>query len=124
MADLQAQFDLMADIRDRASEAADALIRLREARDRLDGLGAERADRIRPQLREIEGQLTRLFGSHSMDLEPKGLINKLGRLSSSVVAADARPTTQMYAVFEDLSARIAEQLNRLEQIMEEEELIS
>jgi hypothetical protein len=30
----------------------------------------------------------------------------------------------MYAVFEDLSARIAEQLNRLEQIMEEEELIS
>ncbi len=122
-ADLQAQFDLMVDIRDRASDAADALIRLREARDRLEDLGAERADRIRPQLREVEGQLTRLFGSHSMDLEPKGLINKLGRLSSTVVAADSRPTAQMYAVFEDLSKRIGEQLDRLGQIIEEEELM-
>ena len=46
-----------------------------------------------------------------MDLEPKGLINKLGRLSSAVVAADARPTVQMYTVFEDLSSRIEVQLN-------------
>lgn len=114
-ADLQAQFDLMVQIRDRASEVADALIRIRELR----GQPGEGQTDISERLKAIEDVLTRPIGSHPMELGPKGLINKLGRLSGIVIAADARPTAQMYEVFEDLSARIGAELDRLEQVMEE-----
>jgi hypothetical protein len=46
---------------------------------------------------------------------PKGLANKLGTLSGAVGRADAKPTQQMYAVFEDLSTRIGVHLSRLEE---------
>jgi photosystem II stability/assembly factor-like uncharacterized protein len=126
-ADLQAQFALMIDIRDRASEVSEALIRIRETEgqleERISQLPEEQraeGDRILAQLGEIEAVLTRQIGSHPMELGPKGLINKLGRLSGAVIGADARPTEQMYAVFEDLSGRIEVQLDRLREVMEEE----
>jgi hypothetical protein len=48
---------------------------------------------------------------------PKGLTNKLGMLSRAVGRADAKPTQQMYAVFEDLSTRIAVQMSRLDEVI-------
>jgi photosystem II stability/assembly factor-like uncharacterized protein len=126
-ADLQAQFELMLQIRDRASEVADALHALGDARSQLEehaaaltGDAQARANEVKEELRTIEGQLTRLIGSHDMELGPKGLINKLGRLSGAVVGADARPTQSMYAVFEDLSVRIAEQLRLLDEVIQQD----
>jgi hypothetical protein len=56
--------------------------------------------------------------AHPMMWGPPGLIQKLSRLSGAVVAADARPTEAMYAVFEDLSQRFEVQRSRLNQVLE------
>ena len=128
-ADLRAQFELMVDIRDLASEIAEAVMRLREFRGQLDGRRAElpeesrvEADKVLEQLREIEGNLIRWMGTefHPMMWGPPGLVERLSRLSPAVIAADARPTRSMYAVFEDLSERFEVQRNRFNQITEEE----
>ena len=128
-ADLRAQFELMVDLRDRFSEVADAVIRIREVRAQVDGRQAElpensrvEADGILKQLREIEGILTIWMGSqaHPMMWSPPGLTEKLSSLSRAVGAADARPTESMYAVFEDLSERFEVQRNRLNQVIEQE----
>ncbi len=128
-ADLRAQFDLMVDIRDRYSEVADAVIRIREVRAKLDGRRAElpedsriKADGILEQFRQIEGILTIWMGSkaHPMMWSPPGLTEKLSSLSGAVGGAYAKPTKSMYAVFEDLSERFEVQRNRLNQVIEEE----
>jgi hypothetical protein len=54
-----------------------------------------------------------------MELGPKGLYNKLGMLLRMTLSADARPTEAECAVFEDLSRRIDEQLQRLDDVIEE-----
>ncbi len=128
-ADLRAQFALMVDLRDRFSEVADAVIRIREVRAQLDGRRAElpedsriEADGILEQFRQIEGVLTIWMGSqaHPMMWGPPGLTEKLSTLSGVVGAADVKPTESMYAVFEDLSERFEVQRNRLNQVIEQE----
>jgi hypothetical protein len=128
-ADLRAQFELLVDIRDRVSEVADVVVRLREVRARIEerraGLPQEsvvEVGRVMQELEEIEGGLTVWMGSeaHPMMWGPPGLIQKLSRLSGAVVMADAEPTPSMYAVFEDLSERFEVLRNRLDQISEEE----
>jgi len=127
--DLRAQFDLMVDIQDRASEVASTVVQIREVRAQLGeqraGLPEEsraQADGALEQLDQIEGTLTIWMGSqaHPMMWGPPGLIQKLSTLSGAVGAADAKPTEQMYAVFEDLSERLEVQRNRLIQIIESE----
>ena len=49
-----------------------------------------------------------------------GQIQKLSRLSRAVIAADAKPTASMYAVFADLSKRFELQRERLQQIIDRE----
>ena len=121
-ADLQAQFDLMIRIRDRVSEVADTLDRLRETRRKLDereksGAGAAGIAPVREKLAAIEVQLTRMVGSHPLEVTPKGIINKLGTLSAVVGSGDSRPTKQAYALFDDLSARFAEQTRLLDEVI-------
>jgi hypothetical protein len=128
-ADLRAQFDLMVDLRDRFSEVADTVIRIREVRAKLEGRRAElpedsraKVEGILKQFRQIEGILTIWMGSkaHPMMWSPPGLTEKLSSLSRAVGAAEAKPTKSMYAVFEDLSERFEVQRNRLNQVIEEE----
>jgi len=126
--DLQAQFELMTKIRDRTSEAADAVIRIRQAQSELEsrseGVGATEQSSLRrmhEDLQVIKGQLTRLMGSNPMELHPKGLINKLAGLSRAVLEADARPTQQMFDVFEDLADRLDVQLEAMNAILDEME---
>jgi hypothetical protein len=127
-ADLRAQFELMVDIRDRISEVADAVMKIRAVRARLDDRHAElpeesrvKASTIREQLREIEEILTRWMGmpDHPMMWDAPGLSDKLSRLSL-VVGGSAKPTESMYALFEDLSERFEVQRSRLSQVIEQE----
>jgi photosystem II stability/assembly factor-like uncharacterized protein len=124
-ADLQAQFELLIRIRDRVSEVSDALTRLRGARRQIDerekqGAAPPSSVQVRQKLRSIEGQLVRLVMSHPLDMAPKGLSNKLAALAGDVGRADARPTRQMYAVFEDLSARVAAEMRQLDDVLGKE----
>jgi len=118
-ADLQAQLTLMMDIGKRAADAVDGLNRLYEAREQVDAQ-KEGAPAVLERLRTIEGVLQRLTGSHSLELGPKGLYNRLGTLSRSVLSADAKPTRQQYDVYELLSAGIAEQLRLLDEVIASE----
>jgi hypothetical protein len=128
-ADLKAQFDLMVDIRDRFSQVAETVMRIREVRARLEERRAElpeksrlKADGILEQLNQIEGILTIWMGSkaHPMMWGPPGFTEKLSALSGAVGDADAKPTKSMFAVFEDLSERFEVLRNKLNQIIQQE----
>jgi hypothetical protein len=128
-ADLRAQFDLMVDIRDRFTEVADTVMKIREVRARLDKhqsvlpeASRTEADTILQELRQIEGILMIWMGSpaHPMMWSPPGLTEKLSSLSNAVSSGDVKPTESMYAVFEDLSERFDSQRNRLNQVINQE----
>jgi photosystem II stability/assembly factor-like uncharacterized protein len=128
-ADLIAQFDFMVDIRDRFSEVAETVMKIRELRTRVEERQTQlqeeskvRADGILEQFRQIEGVLTIWMGSkeHPMMWSPPGLTEKLSSLSSAIRSGDAKPTKSMYAVFEDLSERFKVQRKRLNQLIEQE----
>jgi hypothetical protein len=72
---------------------------------------------VKQTLAAIEGRLVRVMRTHPLDMAPKGLSNKLAALSGDVGRADARPTRQAVAVFEDLSARVAAQLRQLDELI-------
>ncbi len=119
-ADLQAQFELSMNIRQRASDIVDALNRIHDAQRQLAGSTADAAQvaSAREQLRAIEGQLQRLANpDNPMDTQPKGLYNQLGSLSRNVLSADARPTQSEVAVFDTLSARVDVQLQQLNELL-------
>jgi photosystem II stability/assembly factor-like uncharacterized protein len=124
-ADLQAQFKLMVQIRDRLSEVTDAVTRLRETRRELQEWErrvveqpelTRPAEHIKDKLRAIEESLALLVGPNPMNLPSQPLNNKLAALTLVVQSADAAPTRQSYAVFEELSARVAGQLRQLDQV--------
>jgi hypothetical protein len=73
------------------------------------------------KLGAIEAALTRLLPAvNPMKLPPKGLNNRLAALTGAVGQADAKPTRQMYAVFEELSAGVAEQVRQLDEVIKKE----
>jgi hypothetical protein len=51
---------------------------------------------------------------------PAKLNNLIAAVAPVVAATDAAPTAQSYAVFKELSDRLAAQLTRLDQIMEKD----
>jgi photosystem II stability/assembly factor-like uncharacterized protein len=122
-ADMQAQFDLLLKIRDKVSETADVLTKLREARTQLaareKAAATPQADiaATKAKLLAIELELTRITVSHPLEVTPKGLINKLGTLSGAVASGDSKPTAQQYELFDDLLARIAVQLRQLQPLI-------
>jgi len=80
--------------------------------------GLQAGDDTLEKLGAIEGALTRLLPSvNPMKLPPKALNNRLAALTGAVQQADARPTRQMYAVFEALSAGVAEQVRQLDEVI-------
>ena len=117
-ADLKAQFDLMIRIRDRFTEVADTVLKIREFRSSL-GDPSARNDKVLDQLRQIEGTLMIWMGTaaHPMMWSSPGLTEKLSSLSAAVNSGDARPTASMYAVFEDLLKRFEIQQDRLNQLI-------
>lgn len=138
--DLQAQFALMLQIRDRLSEVTDAVNELRTARAQIDQAekqlaparptrgeatsGAvnatlERAETIKRALLDVEGALTRQLGPNPMWLPPKTLNIRLASLTSVVGTSDEPPTRQSYDVFEALSARVATQLARSKEVLKQ-----
>ena len=135
--DLEAQYELMLNIRDRISEANGAVTRIRTVRRQVEEWtaraeghsGAERlkqaADVITDNLAEVEGEL--LLGPDSIPGKEKpsrgsfyarGLVSRLGPLSDAVALADGVPTRQSYEVFSELSGKIDEQIERLRVILD------
>jgi len=128
--DLEEQFELAMKIRDKTSEANEAVIRIREVReavnDRLaetDDAGLEQmAEKMLGELRRIEESLYQVKNRSNQDPLnfPIKLNNRLAYLRRSLERGDARPTDGAYKVFEELSKDLSKLLTELDEIMESE----
>lgn len=129
--ELQQQFDLLIAIRDRLSSVHDAASRILAARERL---GAARAalrgqagaaalardaERAGAALGAVLDELVelRFLGMDDQMLEFNLKLNaRMAALQRVVASAEAGPTTQTRAVFDELSGLIEVQLHRLDQL--------
>jgi len=133
-ADLREQFDFLIRIRDRVSEANDAVSRIREIRAQIDGVLkrvegesyeeeiSEAAKPIKQALSEVENEIYQTKNQSRQDPLnfPIKLNNKIAALTGVVASADARPTKQSYDVYEELSGQLQVQLDRLSGIVEDD----
>jgi photosystem II stability/assembly factor-like uncharacterized protein len=122
--DLEAQFRLLLDIRDRLSrthETANQIASLREQlttwRDRLsDEAARERIDSLDAELGAVDAQLIQrapgLTYAHPVQLNAK-----LAALAAVVGSADSAPTQPSRDVFAELSARLDALVARFEQLL-------
>ena len=130
--ELDAQFDLLLKIRDQLSRAHEGINQLRDVRTQVEGWekrveGRDNAQQVRDAaaalkktLGEIEEELIQV---RSKALEdplnfPIKLNNKLASLSGAVASADAAPTHQAHAVYDDLSTKIGQHLITLATVIE------
>jgi hypothetical protein len=127
-ADLQARFDLAVRIRDRTSEANEAVIQIRKIKaeidDRLEAAGdqslEEQGREIQAAISEVEGEIYQVRNRSNQDPLnfPIKLNNKLAALMGVVESAEDRPTDQSYEVFDYLSGLLQDELDRLDEILE------
>jgi photosystem II stability/assembly factor-like uncharacterized protein len=129
--DFAKQFDLLIKIRDKFSETTDAILRIRDVRKQVDDIVArvkddakgkpvaDAAKTLRDKLTAVEEELYQTKNQSNQDPlnYPIRLNNKLAALGGVVASADAAPTSQSYAVYEDLAGKIDAQLEKLRQIM-------
>jgi predicted ribosome quality control (RQC) complex YloA/Tae2 family protein len=128
LADLQARFDLATQIRDRTSEANEAVIRIREIKaqidERLEGTENPQlsgsGDALERALSEVEGEIYQVRNQSNQDPLnfPIKLNNKLAALLGVVEGSENRPTDQSYEVFEYLSGLLQVQLDRLGEVLD------
>ncbi|MFC1661796.1 WD40/YVTN/BNR-like repeat-containing protein [Gemmatimonadota bacterium] len=129
-ADLQARFDLALQIRDRVSEANEAVILIRDVKGRIEARLEESGDEelsqageaLSAKLSAVEGEVYQVRNRSNQDPLnfPIKLNNKLAALMGVVEGGEARPTDQSYAVFEYLSALLQAELDRLSGILQED----
>lgn len=129
--DLKEQFALSAKIRDKVSEANQAVITIRSLRAQVD----ERMQKIPPRrkaeiqkladgvmttLSAVEAQVYQVRNQSSQDPlnYPIRLNNKIAALSGVVESADSKPTAQSYEVFTELSRALDAQLATMKKTLD------
>jgi hypothetical protein len=122
-ADLQKQFDLAIQIRDRTSEANQAVIDIRELKaqikDRLEKSKnarlKEAGELVAKRLAAVEEEIYQVRNQSNQDPLnfPIKINNRLAALRRSVENGDNPPTDAAYVVFNDLSAELQKQLDAL-----------
>jgi hypothetical protein len=126
-ADLQAQFDLAIQIRDKVSAANDAVSRIRRLRSQTaDRVAKARSPAVAragataaTKLAAVEERLYQVRNRSGQDPLnfPIRLNNRLASLGRSVQTGDARPTAAAYVVFRELSAELDQELRQLDQVV-------
>lgn len=127
--DIQKQFDLAIQIRDKTSAANEAVILIRKIREQAKRY--ERSDdaevkanlaNIMAQLTEIEEDLYQVKNQSGQDPLnfPIKLNNRLASLRRSVESGQARPTDAAYVVFNELSAELKTHLDKLDRVLNSE----
>ena len=126
-ADLAKQFQLASAIRDKVSEANDAVLLIRGVRGQIgptlqqvtDPATKRAGEQLDARLAAIEGRIYQVRNQSSQDPLnfPIMLNNKLAALAGVVEGAEAAPTSQDYAVFADLSKQLDSELAGLNQVL-------
>ena len=123
-ADLTEQFNLAIQVRDKTSEANEAVIAIRELKKQINDRSSkakqqkitEAGEAVSRKLSEIEEEIYQVRNRSNQDPLnfPIKLNNQIGALRRSIETGDGKPTSQSYLVFKELSERLAIQLKRLE----------
>ena len=129
--DLEAQFALMMEIRDKLSETRRAIERTRAVRQQVEewrqkaealpntGPVSEAAQKIEDKLAGVEDELIQVKPASQQPGNPASRLNeKLMALPAVVSSTDAKPTQGSYHVFSDLSARVDRQLQSLREVID------
>lgn len=129
--DLQAQFDLLIQVRDRLTEAHNAVNQIRDLKAQVqgwvkragdNGAVAKAAEALTARLTAIEETLWQpkfKVGEDVLDL-PMQLNNKLASVGAVAAEDDCRPNRQTYAVFADVTGRIDARLAELKAVLAED----
>jgi photosystem II stability/assembly factor-like uncharacterized protein len=130
VADLQERFDFASRIRDRVSEANEAVLSIRAVKAQVDDR-MEQSENA--QLQDLGGTVNdRLSGVESEIYQVKNrsgqdplnfpikLNNKIAALLNQVEGAENRPTDQSYEVFEVLSAALDQELEQMSLIIQQD----
>ncbi len=126
-ADLQEQFDLAMQIRDKASEANNAVILIRnvkqQVKDRLakstDPQLADSAGKLTANLSAVEEAIYQVKNQSSQDPlnYPIKINNRIASLLRVVSAGDGRPIASAYPIFQDLTGELKVQTDKLQQVL-------
>ncbi len=129
--DLQKQLDLSLQLRDKITQANDAVIQIRDARKQVDELVAKAAKlpsakaavdagkKLSASLLEVEQELYQVKNRSNQDPlnYPIKLNNKLASLLGTVQNSDTAPTAQSNQVYEDLATKANIQLRKLDGLL-------
>jgi hypothetical protein len=128
--DLKAQFALKSAIRDRLSEVHEALNQIDSVRGQVNewesrAKGSDNAARVREAAKTLKDQLAAIERELVLvDVDkpqpgPAKVKEKLGTLSAMIDESDHAPTQGANEVYDMLSDQVAEQRQRLQQLMDE-----
>lgn len=130
IAQLQQRFELAQRIRDRVSEANEAVVEIRRLKgdvtDRMDSTDDQRIDQqgevVNTKLSDVEGQIYQVRNRSGQDPLnfPIKLNNKLGSLLGTVDGGQGAPTQQAYQVFDHLSELLQVEMIRLNTIIQQD----
>ncbi len=126
-AHLRERFELAIRIRDRVSEANEAVIRVRDIKaqvgERLEETDDEdikaQAAMVRDNLSAVEAEIYQVRNRSNQDPlnYPIRINNKLAALLGLVEGSESRPTDQSYVVFRRLAGLLDEQIEQLETVI-------
>jgi photosystem II stability/assembly factor-like uncharacterized protein len=126
-ADLAERFEFALQIRDRVSDANEAVIWIRDIKAAIDERLEQTADRdvtrqaesVQSALSAVEEEIYQVRNRSRQDPLnfPIKLNNKLAALMSVVESGEARPTDQSYAVFERLDGLLQAELDTMERVV-------
>ena len=132
--DLEAQFDLLIELRDKMSDTHDSVLKIRRVKGQVDewvkraegSLASEpvasAAKSLTEKLEGVENELvqTKYAGARDMLNLPPKLDHKLEELINFVANADFGPPAQAYDVHKDFAERIQPLQDQLQEIMEKD----
>ena len=120
--DLAAQFDLAMKVRDRTSDANQAVIDIRDIKAQVEDRGAmdesvkQPGDALREKFTGVEGEIYQYRNQSNQDPLnfPIRLNNRIAALMGAVEGVNGRPTAQAYEVYDLLAGELETQLDHLD----------
>ena len=126
-ADLKEQFDLAIQIRDKVSEANNAVMLIRtvkqQVKERLDKSPdarlADAAGKLGAGLSAVEEAIYQVRNQSSQDPlnYPIRINNRIASLLRAVTTGDGKPIANAYPIFKDLTAELKVQTDKLQQVL-------
>jgi hypothetical protein len=130
LADMQERFDFAARIRDRVSEANEAVIRMRAIKEQVDDRleKSENAEleslggTVKDRLSGVEAEIYQVRNRSNQDPlnYPIMVNNKIASLLNLVQGSDFQPTEQSYTVFETLSSQLGTELEQMNLVIQQD----